>query len=519
MTTKRGGVKIFEGRVYARVRFGKNERLEERLPWATPADRAAAEERSAAIGEICDVLLECGRRDLIRTTAKHAAAATSPQKLETIRKAVAAIAKGRAALPESHLTTFGDVAKDWTSGELRKKYPDHVRYKADFRIEVARLKRYILPLLKDVPIVAFEKGHGDMVMASLPPKRIKTQGARRHIAQIIARILHLSVMPLGLIKQTPLPRGWLPRIEERRHYTCLFPREEAQYLRCAQVPEVERLFFGLLDREGMRVSELADAEWWQFNLVEGTFTATKRKKGDPTMWAMRPDSTRALRIWKERHGKTKARPFIDLVPDENAKPYLAAKLRDGLKKAGVERAELFESTAYTGQMRAHDLRATFVTVSIVAGKSEAWIRDRTGHKSTAMIDRYRRTARQFEELKLGELVDLVDAMGWGISRVILATGTDGGGEKSSEETEGSGAGIRTPIRGSKILEGSSSVEGVTANADGSSAADGGSRRGITQGSPTLLRLAEGLAMERVQWDVLERELEAYAQEDDDGRTA
>ena len=29
---KRGGVKVFEGRVYARVRYGKKDRLEVRLP-------------------------------------------------------------------------------------------------------------------------------------------------------------------------------------------------------------------------------------------------------------------------------------------------------------------------------------------------------------------------------------------------------------------------------------------------------------------------------------------------------
>lgn len=75
------------------------------------------------------------------------------------------------------------------------------------------------------------------------------------------------------------------------------------------------------------------------------------------------------------------------------------RLRDGLKLAGVTRTELFESTEHTGKMRAHDLRATFVTFSLPEGKSETWIRDRTAHKTLSMVDRYRRTARQFEELK------------------------------------------------------------------------------------------------------------------------
>ena len=57
-------------------------------------------------------------------------------------------------------------------------------------------------------------------------------------------------------------------------------------------------------------------------------------------------------------------------------------------------------------MRVHDLRGTFVTLSLANGKSEAWISDRTGHKSSTMINRYKRTARTFAELQSGELESL-----------------------------------------------------------------------------------------------------------------
>jgi len=239
----------------------------------------------------------------------------------------------------------------------------------------------------------------------------------------------------------------------------------------------------------MRVSELADSEWWQWNLEVGTFTATKTKGRDPRMWALQPDVARAMRLWHERHGKTKARPFIDVVPEKKAKLWLATRLRDALKMAGVTREELFKSTAHTGQMRAHDLRATFVTVSLAQGKSDTWIRDRTGHKTLSMIDRYRRTARQFEELQLGALVDLVDALAWVITRVMPVAVGAGGGGTSDEESEGSGAGIRTPIRGSKSPSAVASVLPPVANDEGSEAGDPPPKRGVTQGSPTLRRLS------------------------------
>lgn len=37
------------------------------------------------------------------------------------------------------------------------------------------------------------------------------------------------------------------------------------------------------------------------------------------------------------------------------------------------------------QIRVHDLWATFVTIKLATGKSEAWIMDRTGHRFSAMI--------------------------------------------------------------------------------------------------------------------------------------
>ena len=61
-------------------------------------------------------------------------------------------------------------------------------------------------------------------------------------------------------------------------------------------------------------------------------------------------------------------------------------------------------------MRAYDLRATFVTLSLANGKSEAWVSARTGHRSSDMINRYRRIAQSVAELSLGELRPLDEAI-------------------------------------------------------------------------------------------------------------
>jgi integrase len=89
---------------------------------------------------------------------------------------------------------------------------------------------------------------------------------------------------------------------------------------------------------------------------------------------------------------------------------LAKQLRADLNTAGVTRAELFERSAVRRPVRVHDLRATFVTISLANGKSETWVADRTGHRSSAMINRYRRQARTWAELGLDELSALDRAL-------------------------------------------------------------------------------------------------------------
>jgi integrase len=78
--------------------------------------------------------------------------------------------------------------------------------------------------------------------------------------------------------------------------------------------------------------------------------------------------------------------------------------------AGVDRQQLFEQSEKRLALRVHDLRATFVTVSLASGKSEAWVMDRTGHRSSQMVNLYRRQARMLEEVRIGSLSPLSEAL-------------------------------------------------------------------------------------------------------------
>ena len=118
-----------------------------------------------------------------------------------------------------------------------------------------------------------------------------------------------------------------------------------------------------------------------------------------------------LKAWKD---KRNAKPSDLVFIDENSGPHdltkLAERLRLHLKTAKVNREELFETTRLRGRLRVHDLRATFVTLALANGRTETWVADRTGHRSTVMINRYRRQARAAAELELGDLKPLVDVL-------------------------------------------------------------------------------------------------------------
>ncbi len=112
-------------------------------------------------------------------------------------------------------------------------------------------------------------------------------------------------------------------------------------------------------------------------------------------------------------GKQKA--LAHLYPSEDRRLLACTKLpllREHLTTIGLdkERPELFTSTAERRRIRVHDLRGTFVTINLANGKSESWISDRTGHRSSVMLARYKRTARTFAELHVGTLTPLDEAL-------------------------------------------------------------------------------------------------------------
>ncbi len=236
--------------------------------------------------------------------------------------------------------------------------------------------------------------------------------SRRHVAQLMHRLLGMAVFPLRIIAANPLPRGFLPGASAPKAMAYLYPDEDARLLGAGAVPLCYRILYGFLDREGTRSSEAASLTWADVDLRRGAITLDQNKTDDPRSWAMAPGTVAALEAWRALcdGAEPTDRVFLDASGHPVNVDRLAERFRAHLRAAGVDRAELYERSPARRPIRIHDLRATFITIALANGRSESWVQDRTGHRSSIMVNRYRRAARKVAELHLGDLRPLLEAI-------------------------------------------------------------------------------------------------------------
>jgi integrase len=209
---------------------------------------------------------------------------------------VDALCAGRTREQNAHVPTFAEFGKLWTGGELARSCPDHVPTKATADDDERLLRLYVEPILGGLRLDEITLEDGDHVMESFPEHLAPS--SRRHVAQVVRRVLALAVYPARHIQENPIPRGWLPRAKSTKAFSCLWPAEDANLLACQAVPLVRRLFFGVLDREGMRREEAADLRWRDVDLERGRVRLDQNKTDDPRAWALDAGVAAALRVWR-----------------------------------------------------------------------------------------------------------------------------------------------------------------------------------------------------------------------------
>jgi integrase len=436
-----GGAYERRGVWFLRITTAPKKRTSIAVPWAS--SREVALERAAAVQVLADRLREAGHEDIVPKVLA-AAAESDPTKLAAVERAVDGLLEGRfvVASPKPGKDaplTFEAFAREWTSGELARRWPDHVPAK-DSSDDARVFRKYVNPLIGAVPISEVTLEDVDRVMAALPEHL--GSASRRHVAQSIHRVLALAVYPAKHLRESPVPRGWLPRLKRSKAFTFLYPSEDAALMKHTATPLEWRIFFGTLTREGMRRDELARLVWADLDLERGLVRLDVNKTDDPRAWALDPGVVRALARWKglRRPGHESERVFGGREGLYVAQA--ADRLRRCLESAGVDRPELFERSSKRNPLRVHDLRASFVTVSLATGRSETWVSDRTGHRSSEMVNVYRRAARTWSEAGLGTFEALDVALEWSEEETKtppLRGGVNGG--KTSSVTSSSCANL------------------------------------------------------------------------------
>lgn len=398
-----GSVRLRSGAWCARVTYPDGHRVEYKLPTCRAEEAARA--RAVALASIVSQLASAGQGALAKALVERAAEADQATMAQISIK-VSGIVSGTINVSTVRpVVTLAALAARWTSGELARDYPDHIREKRSANTDEGRIRVHIVDAgFGDLDVAEFTLDHADAIMRALPAHL--SAASRRHVGQILHRLMGLAVYPLRLRTENPIPEGWLPRLGAPKAFSFLYPSEDAALLRCSHVPLADRVFYGFLAREGMRCSEALSLRWIDLDLKRGVVTLDVNKTDEPRAWALSPGVAAALMAWREQTGgEDVSEVFAGRVAGHGA-----GRLRRHLELAGVQRAELFARTNRREPLRVHDLRAAFVTWALANGRSETWVTDRTGHKSSIMLRRYQRAARTAGELGLGAPLPLDKAI-------------------------------------------------------------------------------------------------------------
>jgi integrase len=392
-----------------RIRFGADRRKRFFIRNVKTAEVAL--ERAKEMAEMAARLVSVVRTDEVEQLLKAAGEAENTARLDVVRNLVRRVTTGEykgAQRPKTKLPadiSFRAFGALWTEGELHRMWPDHVEEKATAADDARRLAKHVYPVIGGVPVREISLELCDETMSAL--SRSLSKASRRHVAQVIVRLMHLAAYPARLVQSSPIPRGWLPKLGRKVNFPILLPREDLQLMEAISVPLNRRLVYGFLHREGVRRGDAERLRWRQVDLELRTLRIESDKTQAGRLFMMNPGVQRALRLWKQMKPQSRADDlvFADEAGELPEMQHLARRLREDLLTAGVTRPELFEGHGTWARFNVHTLRHSYVTRSLARGVPEDTVRQHTAHISNE-LRRYREFATSIEELHLEDLTPL-----------------------------------------------------------------------------------------------------------------
>ena len=162
--------------------------------------------------------------------------------------------------------TFEDFAMQWVRGELAAKYPDHVERKRSAYTDLCNLRKYVFPALDGKAIADVELDDYERVMREIPTRageRKLRSSTRRHVAQVMRRVMQLAEYPAKVIARNPIPANALPKKRTRSRSSTSTPTRTRRSSAAPRSttngkPKVDlghRVLYGFLTRAGWRREE------------------------------------------------------------------------------------------------------------------------------------------------------------------------------------------------------------------------------------------------------------------------
>lgn len=187
----------------------------------------------------------------------------------------------------------------------------------------------------------------------------------------------------------------------------LWPSEFLRLAGCEEVPLRWRRLFVVAVYTFLRVGELEALELADVDLEHGTMHVHQAidrrtgkvkptKTGESRRLALEPEVLPLVRLLVEL-ARAEKRPQLVRLPCREGPSGLATMLRKYLRRAGVERAELYTSDATRKNITFHDLRATGITWAAVRGDDPLKIKARAGHSTFSTTEGYIREAENVRQ--------------------------------------------------------------------------------------------------------------------------
>jgi hypothetical protein len=445
-----------DGFFRVRVSCGETESGDRKQVWLTfhTRDERVYDARVGRVAGLARKLTSRGFGEQALVIIRNAAESATDEAFEFCMQRGELIAgpddAPRAAAPRKW-ETFEAFGRAYTSGELERAFKGRFKTKKTIGDDASKLE-HLYKTIGGFSLREFSVRHANLAMANLPPT-CRSDRTRNHYWQVMHRLLEIAVQPAELIDRNPLLREHRPEMTEPEpEYPYLFPHEDWLMVSYAgpgtcQGVDFARVdlqaLFGCCTREGARIDEfLRRLTWGGIDTMHGRLNVGIRKNGRVGTWKAQPGTIETLLALRELEvprapwmvpmaeaapfrleaGRADGvetvklasleGPFFGLPADEKYAERIQALLKAAFDAAGLmRRTELFEVSPGRGKLRAHDTRATFITLAKSLDASESWIMARTGHDHSTMLATYDHARAEWLEHGFGRLVRLDVGLG------------------------------------------------------------------------------------------------------------